>query len=166
LPPYCPIGPATFTEQDVDFEVNFNPDVSVNSPAQSATIVTTLDAILCYPISQSSVPSVSNYTSYSSSANVLAGVSGNTVSILNVNSANDVDPFYPTGGFAAEAVDTYLGHPTPTRVYHYHVGTGCAVSTPSGNVGGCAVNANCSASIANYSIVYKHSPYYHTCSVS
>lgn len=156
LPRFCPNVPATMSELNVDFEVNFNPDVSVNSPNQNPSTSSALDAIICSISSQSSVPSGSNYVSYTSNVAIsatLAGVSIDGVTILNVNSANNVDPFYPTGGFTAESVDSCLGHPNPsTNGYHYHIGTGCALNPPSGSISLCSSTSACSSSIANFSI--------------
>lgn len=156
LPRFCPNVPATLTELNYDFEVNFNPDVSVNSPNQSPTTTSAINAIVCNINSQSSVPSASNYVSYTSNfaiTTTLAGISIDGVAILNVNSANNVDPFYPTGGFSAESVDSCLGHPNPsTNGYHYHIASGCALSPPSGAIATCTSTSSCASSIANFSI--------------
>jgi hypothetical protein len=155
LPRFCPNVPAPMTEQNIDFQVNFNPDVSVNSPVQSATTSSGLSSIICNINGQSSVPSASNYASSSSmmAMTTLAGISVDGVPILNVNSANNVDPFYPAGGFSPETVDACLGHPSPsTNGYHYHIGTGCALNPPSGSILSCLSTAACNSSIANYSI--------------
>jgi hypothetical protein len=155
LPRFCPNVPATVSELNIDFEVNFNPDVSVNSPVQSATTSSGLSSIVCNILDQSAVPSASNYVSSSSMASMgtLAGVSIDGVSIFNVNSANDVDPFYPAGGFSPESVDSCLGHPSPsTNGYHYHIGTGCAFTSSSSSIATCTATSACISNIANYSI--------------
>ncbi|CAF4448156.1 unnamed protein product [Rotaria socialis] len=116
----------------VQTNVDFNPDVSINSP-------------LYTPITTSQF--TSGYL------NILAGVSVYGVTLLNANSANNVDPFYPAGGFSAETVDACLGHPSPvTNEYHYHAGFGCALDPPSGAILYCAGTTACSTSVANYSI--------------
>jgi hypothetical protein len=37
--------------------------------------------------------------------NVLAGIAVDDVNILNVNSLDQIDPFYPAGNFSPEDVD-------------------------------------------------------------
>ncbi|CAF3957813.1 unnamed protein product [Rotaria sordida] len=160
-PLFCPNTPATIKELNVDFEVNFNPNVNVNSPVQNPTTSSQLNSIVCNISSQASVPSASNYVSYSSSGslNTLAGISVDGVTILNVNSANNVDPFYPTGNYASELVDACLGHPNAaSNGYHYHIASGCPLNPPTGMIGSCKSTPACNASIANYSIS-KFSPY-------
>ena len=155
LPRYCPNVPNTLSELSIDFEVNFNPDVSVNSPTQNPSTAAALSSIVCSISNQGSVPTASNYTTTSNAASMttLAGVSIDGVTILNVNSANNVDPFFPSGGYSAESVDACLGHPNPSNNgYHYHAGSGCALTRPSGNVSTCSSTPACSANVANYSI--------------
>ena len=144
----------TVKEQNIDFEVNFNPTVSVNSPVHSPTTQTELDAIVCDITNQQSAPSSSNLVTYSSAQSLatLAGVSIDNVPILNVNSADDIDPFYPPSGYTAEKVDACLAHPQVAGIYHYHIASGCAVSPPSGNISGCAQISACSSDIASYSL--------------
>ena len=156
LPARCAAMPSTvsFTESNIDFAVNFNPNVNVNSPYQSASTATTLKNIVCNISRQSTVPSGSAYSGYSSSRTLqaLAGVAIDGIAILNVNSANQVDPFYPSGGYTAEGVDTCLSHPNKDNLYHYHISSGCIVSPPSGNITLCRSSTSCGSSIANYSI--------------
>ena len=154
LPRFCPNAPAPISETPIDFTVNFNPDVSVNSPVANPQTAAALYAIACSTTSQSSVPPTSNFIQNvnSASLNVLAGVSIDGVSILNVNSANNVDPFYPTGGFSAESVDACLGHPNPSNIYHYHMASACALTQPSGSISSCSSLTSCSSSIASYAI--------------
>ncbi|CAF3573351.1 unnamed protein product [Rotaria socialis] len=154
LPYYCPSMPSsdTFAEQNIDFEVNFNPDVSVNSPLQSATTVSALSTLLCNIQGSSNPPSGSAYVNYGSSYSTLAGVSVDGVSIMNVNSLNNVDPFYPAGSFAAESVDTCLAHCQAAGIYHYHMGSGCAKANPSSGPSACASVPTCSSNISNYGI--------------
>lgn len=154
LPLFCPNAPAPISELNVDFEVNFNPSVSVNSPVQNPSTASQLNSIVCNISNQATVPSVSNYVSYSvMPLATLAGISIDGVTLLNSNSANNVDPFYPTGGYASETVDACLGHPNPSNNgYHYHAGYGCALDPPSGNVSSCSLTPACNTNIASYSI--------------
>jgi hypothetical protein len=141
-------------EQNIDFEVNFNPTVSVNSPVYSPSTQSQLSTILCNISSQQSAPSTSNLVTYSSQSSLgtLAGVSIDNVPIFNVNSAQNVDPFYPPSGYEVEMVDTCLAHPQSSGIYHYHMATGCAVSPPTGNISSCSSSTACSSDIASYSI--------------
>ncbi|CAF3513254.1 unnamed protein product [Rotaria sp. Silwood1] len=143
------------SELNVDFEVNFNPDVNINSPTHNPTTESQLNSILSNISNQASVPSASNYVSKSSSDsfNTLAGISVDGVTILNVNSANNVDPFYPAGNFTPESVDACLGHPNPSNNgYHYHIASGCALNPPTGKIASCKNTPACNASVANYTI--------------
>ena len=156
LPGRCMSVPSTDTisEQNVDFEVNFNPTVTVNSPEHSPTTQTALNSIICNITTHQSTPSTSNLVTYSqqTSLGTLAGVSIDNVLILNVNSANNVDPFYPPSGYSAESVDACLAHPQTAGIYHYHMASGCAVSPPSGNITSCSQNSACSSDVASYSL--------------
>ncbi|CAF1433310.1 unnamed protein product [Didymodactylos carnosus] len=156
LPLFCPNIPMldTFSEQNIDFEVNFNPAVSVNSPIFKPPTQSALDSILCNISSEMAPPSSSGYFLYSTPASggTLAGISVDGVSIFNVNSANNQDPFYPSTA-GPESVDQCLAHCNPTgAVYHYHIASGCALNPPSGNITSCSANTSCSSSIAAYSI--------------
>ncbi|CAF1328433.1 unnamed protein product [Adineta steineri] len=135
LPGRCANVPsyASIQEQNIDFEVNFNPTVSVKSQTYSPSTQSALDAIVCSISNQQYAPSGSNLTTYSSATTLttLAGMSIDNVPILNVNSANDVDPFYPPAGYTAESVDSCLAHPQVAGIYHYHMASGCAVSPPT-----------------------------------
>jgi hypothetical protein len=150
---HVPTGVAV-SEQNIDFEVNFNPTVSVNSPVHSPTTQSELYSIVCDITNQKSVPSSSNLVTHLSATGLdtLAGVSIDNVAILNVNSAEDVDPFYPPSGDTAESVDACLAHPQTSGVYHYHMASGCAVSPPSGNISACSEVAACSSDIASYAL--------------
>lgn len=155
LPRFCPNAPGTLRETNIDFTVNFNPDVSVNSPNYSPMTSGALSSIVCNIDNQASVPSGSNFVmnSGSTSLNTLAGVSIDGVSILNVNSANNVDPFFPTGGYSAESVDSCLGHPNPSNnAYHYHAASGCAFTSSNSTIQSCTSTPACSSNIATYSI--------------
>ena len=61
----------------------------------------------------------------------MAGLSISNVVILNVNSADNVDPFYPPAGYEQEGIDECLSHPQASGVYHYHVASHCALSPSS-----------------------------------
>ncbi|CAF2953149.1 unnamed protein product [Rotaria sp. Silwood2] len=155
LPRFCPNVPVTMSELNVDFAVNFNPNVDVNSPVYNPTTVSQLSSIVCNINSQTTVPSASNYvpSSTSGSFNTLAGISVDGVTLLNVNSANNVDPFYPAGSFVPESVDSCLGHPNPSNNgYHYHIASGCALNPPTGKIASCKSTPACNASIAAYTI--------------
>jgi hypothetical protein len=141
-------------EQYIDFEVNFNPTVSVNSPTYAPTTQAQLDTLLCNITIDGTAPATSNLVTYlqSNYLNTLAGISIDNVAILNVNSLNNVDPFYPPAGYTAEMVDTCLAHPNMNGIYHYHMASGCAVSPPTGNISACSASAACSSDIASFSL--------------
>jgi hypothetical protein len=156
LPGRCASVPSTvkISELSIDFEVNFNPVVSVKSPKVSASTQSELYGIMCNITSQQDVPSSSNYLSYSrpETMGVLAGLSIDNVAILNVNSANNVDPFYPPSGYSSEEVDSCLNHPQVGGIYHYHMMSGCAVSPPTGNISLCSAITDCKNNISYYSL--------------
>jgi hypothetical protein len=156
LPGRCMAIPstATISEQNIDFEVNFNPTVNVNSPTHSPSSQTELDNIICNISNQEFAPASSNLVSYSQpqTLTTLAGVSIDGVAIMNANSALDTDPFYPPPGDQVEKVDACLAHPQENGIYHYHMASGCAVSPPSGNISTCDATYACSADIATYSL--------------
>ena len=154
LPRYCPNVPVTLSATTIDFSVNYNPDVSVNSPNHNPQSQAALYGVVCNISNQASAPSGSNFVLNSGSASVttLAGVSVDGVSIENVNSANNVDPFYPPSGFSAESVDACLGHPNFANVYHYHIGTGCALNRPTGSITSCNGNTACRTNVSDYAI--------------
>ncbi|UJR25030.1 hypothetical protein I4U23_006390 [Adineta vaga] len=156
LPGRCANVPSvtSIKEQSIDFEVNFNPTVSVKSPLYTPTTQTQLDNIICNITNQYSAPAASSLVTYSSqdSLTTLAGVSIDNVAILNVNSANMVDPFYPSSGYAVESVDACLAHPQTSGLYHYHAASGCAVSPPTGNISLCDTTNGCSTDVAGYII--------------
>ncbi len=156
LPRRCALVPsgALVAEFIIDFEVNFNPDVSVNSPNQSPLSAAALSNLICNITSESTVPTASAFVQFPGSGQlgVLAGVAVDGVSILNVNSLNQVDPFYPAGGFAPEGCDQCLSHPAGNGQYHYHIASGCMVNPPQGNLTGCTPNIGCANNIASYSL--------------
>lgn len=157
LPRRCMMVPnnTLIAERNIDFEVNFNPDVSVNSPNQSPQSAAELNAIVCNITSESVVPAASAFQKMPPSMpiDVLAGVAVDGVNILNVNSMNQVDPFYPAGGFPPEGADQCLSHPTPMGgEYHYHISSGCMVNPPQGFIDGCSPMINCTNNVASYSL--------------
>ncbi|CAF0846239.1 unnamed protein product [Adineta ricciae] len=156
LPSRCMNVPLTaqVKEHNIDFEVNFNPKVSVNSPTQSATTATQLNSISCNVSSQNTAPTSSNMVAYSLQPylSTMAGLSIDNVVILNVNSADNVDPFYPPAGYEQEGIDECLSHPQASGVYHYHVASHCALSPPSGNLTSCGSTNNCLADVMSYMI--------------
>ena len=152
LPKFCPNSPASISEQNIDFAVNFNPTVSINSLNQNLTTSAALNNVVCNIQNQVTALSASNLTVYGSQIDTVAGVSVDGVAIMNVNSANDVDPFYPTGGYSAESVDACLGHPNTNNIYYYHMASGCTLNPPSGTISSCAETSSCSSNIATYGI--------------
>ncbi|CAF1611044.1 unnamed protein product [Rotaria magnacalcarata] len=62
LPLFCPNTPITLSELNIDFEVDFNPDVSINSPLYTPITTSALSSIVCNVNSQSSAPFASNLT--------------------------------------------------------------------------------------------------------
>ncbi|CAF1074746.1 unnamed protein product [Rotaria sp. Silwood1] len=152
LPRFCPNAPQPITEQNIDFTVNFNPDVSINSLNHNPTSVAALDAIVCNLSSQILAPASSNLVINGDPLITVAAISIDGVPILNVNSANNADPFYPTGNISVEIVDACLGHPNQQNMYHYHIGTACALTLPNGSIAQCTNIPSCSTNIANYSI--------------
>ncbi|CAF1093978.1 unnamed protein product [Adineta ricciae] len=157
LPRRCSLVPLTvrIVEMNIDFEVNFNPDVSVNVPVQSPTTVADLSKLLCNITNHASVPAISNFvkSQNASMMDTVAGVAVDGVSIFNVNSANLVDPFYPNPTtFPTEGADQCLSHPGGGGELHYHVASGCMVNPPSGNLTGCGPDIGCLNNVANYSI--------------
>ena len=155
LPRRCSLVPPTaqIVELNIDFEVNFNPDVSVNSPIQSPLTAAAVSSLICDLTTHSNVPSASNYvqSQLSTPLPTTAGVGIDGLSIFNANSLNQVDPFYPAGGFPPEGVDQCLSHPGGGEL-HYHMASGCMVNPPQGNLTGCIPQIGCANNIAPYSL--------------
>ncbi|CAF1103249.1 unnamed protein product [Adineta steineri] len=159
LPPRCanvPMG--SFVELNVDFEVNFNPDVNINSPNYNLNDASSLSQTVCTLTNPSMVPLASNFVNYgATNLDTATGVSVDGVMIFSPDSANNVDPFYPPPSSPAESVDSCLAHCQVNGVYHYHIGSGCMLDPPIGPIAPCA-NNDCGTNIANYSIssFYNH----------
>jgi hypothetical protein len=153
LPPRCASVPmGTFVELNVDFEVNFNPDVNVNSPNVNLSTLSAFSTTMCTLTYPSTVPSASGFVNYGATGlDTATGVSVDGVMIFSPDSANNVDPFYPPPSSSTEQVDSCLAHCQMFGVYHYHIGSGCMVNPPSGSITACA-GTTCISSIANYSI--------------
>ena len=151
---------AAVSERNVDFEVNFNPDVNRSSPNQAPTSAAALSSLICNISSQTSVPAGSAFVQIpgSSQLNALAGVAVDGVNILNVNSINQVDPFYPPAGFSAEGADQCLSHPAGNGEFHYHIASGCMVNPPQGNVTTCSPNID----VSTMSPVIRFKPFLRT----
>jgi hypothetical protein len=153
LPRFCPNSPNTISEQNLDFSVTFNPTVTVSSLNQNLTTSSALSQAICNINEEQSAPTTANLVNYGTTTlNTVAGISVDGVAILDVNSLNDVDPFYPAGGSPAESVDACLGHPNGNNIYHYHIASGCAVNPPSGTISSCAGTSSCASNLASYSI--------------
>lgn len=155
LPPRCASVPSgSFNELNVDFEVNFNPDVSINSLNRNFSSVSSLSQTICTLTSSSTVPSASGYVNLGTMLlDTVTGVSVDGVLIFSPDSAQNIDPFYPPPpwGSLAESVDSCLAHCQISGIYHYHMATGCMVNPPSGPILACG-NTTCGSSIANYSL--------------
>lgn len=155
LPGRCSVMPSTvtFAEINIDFEVNFNPDVSLDRLVHAPKTQTELDNIVCNIRSQSTAPYHSALVSYSTmSLTTVAGVAIDNVVILNANMAGGGDPFHPPPGSTTERVDACLGHCQAQGIYHYHMASGCMVSPPSGNINSCSQIQACSKNMSAYSI--------------
>ena len=154
LPRYCPGTPQALVETNIDFSVNFNPDVSISSPVHNPSTQAALYGIVCNISNQASPPSGSAYVNnmVSLSLTTVAGVSVDGVSIEYVNSANNIDPFYPPSNYTAETADQCLGHPNFGGVHHYHMASGCALNRPTGSLQPCSSISGCSSNISNYGI--------------
>ena len=83
---------------------------------------------------------------------VLTGLSIDNVAILNVNSANNVDSFYPPSVYSSEEVDSCLKHPQAGSIHHYHMMSGCAVSLPTDNISLCSATDDYQNNISYYSL--------------
>ena len=64
----------------------------------------------------------------------VVGVTINGIVMLNGNSLEQMDPFYPKAwgtntNAVAEAVDMCLGHPQAAGIYHYHIMPPCLFDT-------------------------------------
>ncbi|CAF1478491.1 unnamed protein product [Adineta steineri] len=154
LPPRCASVPmGSFAELNVDFEVNFNPDVSINSLNSNLNTVSSLSQTLCTLTSASTAPSASGFVNYGTTGLTTAtGVSVDGVMIFTPDSTNNIDPFFPPAGGTAETVDSCLAHCQAAGIYHYHIASGCQVNPPTGNITSCAANSSCISNIATYSI--------------
>ncbi|UJR07632.1 hypothetical protein I4U23_011920 [Adineta vaga] len=155
LPRRCSLVPLTAAIMglNIDFEVNFNPDVSVNSPNKAPANAGELSKLLCNISNHADVPTASNFVMHqrSMAMSVIAGVAIDGISIFNVNSANLVDPFYPNpSSYAAEG--QCLSHPGGGGELHYHIASGCMVNPPSGNLTGCSPEIGCLNNVAAYSV--------------
>jgi hypothetical protein len=154
LPPRCASVPqGSFSELNVDFETNFNPDVSINSLNENLNTVSLLSQTICVLSVTKTIPSASGFANYgTTNIDTAAGVSVDGVMIFSPDSANNVDPFYPPAGSTVESVDTCLVHCQAAGIYHYHIGSGCMVNPPTGSITACARTSSCISSIATYSI--------------
>jgi hypothetical protein len=156
LPPRCAFVPTSgpFVELDVDFEVNFNPDVNVNSPNQDFTSVSSLSQYMCTLTYPMTVPSASGFVNYGSAMTIVTatGISVDGVMMFSPDSANNVDPFYPPPGAQSEQVDTCLAHCQQGGIYHYHISSGCMVNPPNGSISPCQGTPACYSNISSYAM--------------
>ncbi|CAF1039341.1 unnamed protein product [Adineta steineri] len=137
----------------IQTNVNFNPDVSINSLNSDLTTVASLSQTICTTSSVSSVPSASGYVNYGATGlDTATGVAVDGVMMFTSDSANNYDPFFPPSGGTAETVDSCLAHCQTAGIYHYHIATGCQVNPPTGNISSCAAVSACNSNIATYSI--------------
>jgi hypothetical protein len=142
LPAHCYKAPATPLAQTIDFSVPFNPAVSIdgatglptpraakNDPQNQAAVT----ALLCGAPNAITPNSDCSGLTFVGGADTLGtgvGVSLSGVTLLNGNSADKVDPFYPKAygtvtNTVPENVDICVGHPSFTAVYHYHIMPTC-----------------------------------------
>ena len=154
LPPRCASVPmGSFSELNVDFEVNFNPDVDVNSPNTNLNTVSALSQTICVPTYSSTVPSASGFVNYGMpNIDTVTGVSVDGVVMYSSDSIDNVDPFYPPVGYQLERVDSCLAHCQVAGVYHYHIASGCMVNPPNGSITACANNTDCNSNLAAYAM--------------
>jgi hypothetical protein len=138
----------------MDFEVNFNPDVSVNSPNQSPNTVAVLNSLICNKSIQLIVPATSVYTqsAISMPLNALSGIAVDGVNIINVNNLEQVDAFYPPTIIRPEGADQCLSHPAENGEYHYHIASGCMVNPHPGNLIVRSPTIGCLNNVSNYSL--------------
>uniref|UniRef100_A0A7S1G3J0 YHYH domain-containing protein n=1 Tax=Bicosoecida sp. CB-2014 TaxID=1486930 RepID=A0A7S1G3J0_9STRA len=117
---------------DIDYEVEF--DADVDDPAHAPTTGAEIDALLCdlQRTADANVPASLGFTKLGATdLTTTVGVALNGVPMLNGLSADGVDPFYPpaafggASGFAAEAVDQCVAHPTAQGAYHAHMMSPC-----------------------------------------
>jgi hypothetical protein len=84
----------------------FNPDVSVNSPNQSPISAVALSNVIFNISNQAVVPTTTAYIQ--SSVNMpLNALDERGVNTLDVNSLNQVDPFYPAGNSPLDSDKLY-----------------------------------------------------------
>ncbi len=153
LPPRCasvPMGP--FVETNIDFEVDFNPAVSINSLNTNLNTVSLLSQTLCTLTSAATVPSASGFVNYGTNIDTATGVSVDGIVMYTPDSLNNVDPFYPPPGAQKEQVDTCLAHCQAAGIYHYHISSGCMVNPPTGPISACALVTSCISNISAYAI--------------
>ncbi|CAF2565101.1 unnamed protein product [Rotaria sp. Silwood2] len=137
LPPYCPVlsGIVPLREQNIDFAVNFNPDVSVLEPRINMMIQIDI-----------------GYSRLFVSVNSIAGISIDGVPIFNVDSTSNQDVYYPITGPPTDWGDQCFAHPSLDSIYHYHIDSGCALEPPVGQTTLCNNIPPCRRDGASYSM--------------
>jgi hypothetical protein len=164
LPPFCPNRNNTYrlVEQNINFTVIFNPDVSVNQPQLNAVTQADLHAIVCSP---NSTQLTSNNATLMLSDNTtiadrIVGISIDGVAILNALDGYNEDVFYPINSTSTESVDQCLGRVEADETYYYHLGSSCPLDPPNDLTTTCSNIPVCQPSIPNYStsmfISHKH----------
>jgi hypothetical protein len=156
LPRFCSnlTSSYRFKEQNINFTVNFNPDVSVNTLQYNPMTEKDLDTIVCNTNSTKSVPNSANFILDSSSINVdqIAGISIDGVPIFNALNTGNEDIFYSKTNISTKLVDECLGYNATDGTYRYRIGSSCPLDPPNFITTTCNNIPACNASIANYSI--------------
>mmetsp|Transcript_107713 Transcript_107713/g.246699 ORF Transcript_107713/g.246699 Transcript_107713/m.246699 type:complete len:402 (+) Transcript_107713:502-1707(+) len=134
LPGHCYSSPViTPAELDVDFSAIFSPALDPSDPKEAPDSQVAVDSLLCDIQRHVTVPSSSGFQSHGTQRlNTVSGVATTGTVILNQNSVEDVDPFYPSTwsevpsyNDAPEKIDKCLGHPQAEGMYHYHMISPC-----------------------------------------
>ena len=156
LPRFCSnlTSSYRFNEQNINFTVNFNPDVSVNKLQYNPMTQNDLNTIVCNINSTKSVPNNTNFMLGSSSINVdqIAGISIDGVPIFNALNSGNEDIFYSKTNLSTKLVDECLGHNATDGTYRYRIGSSCPLNRSALVTKTCDKIPACNASIANYSI--------------
>ena len=154
LPSFCPNRNSSyqFHEQNIDFTVNFNPDVLVSQPKHNPTTQTELNTIVCNTSSTKSAPDSAGFMNgNNTSSDRIAGISIDGVPIFNALNYINEDAFYPKTTTSTESVDQCLGRSEKNDTYHYRLGTSCPLDPPDSEITTCDNIPSCHANVTNYS---------------